>query len=163
MLVRDATRDDLPAIVEIYNHAIVHTVATFDLEPYTVEQRQEWFAQFDAQHPLLVCERAASTSVLGFACYTPFRTKAAYAYSKETTIYTHVDARRQGVGRALYEALFTRARDNGVRVLVAVLGGDNPASVALHEACGFERTGRLRGVGRKHEQWVDTHYFQKTL
>ena len=163
MHVRDATRDDLPAIVAIYNHAIEHTVATFDLEPFTVEERVPWLAQFDAEHPLLVCTRAEDGEVLGFAYYLPFRPKAAYGQTKETTVYTHPDARRQGVARRLYQALFERARANGVRVLVAVLGGENPASRALHEQLGFVHTGQLRGVGRKHGQWVDTHYFQKTL
>jgi L-amino acid N-acyltransferase len=161
MHVRDATRADLPAIVAIYNHAIETTVATFDLTPFTVEQRGEWFAQFDSAHPLLVCER--DREILGFAYYLPFRTKAAYDGTKETTVYTHHAHRRSGVADRLYVELIERARRGGVHALVAVLGGDNPASSALHLKHGFVPSGHLRQVGRKFAAWVDTYDFEKLL
>jgi len=161
MLVRDAVRTDLPAIVDIYNHAIATTLATFDLEPFTVEQRVAWFAQFGAEHPLLVCEQAGA--VLGFAYYLPYREKAAYDATKETTIYTHHEARRRGVADRLYGALIERARRAGVHALIAVLGGDNPESRALHLKHGFVPVGHLHAVGRKFDAWVDTYYFEKLL
>src|SRR5687768_994980 len=135
MLVRDATRADLPAIVDIYNQAIATTVATFDLEPFTVEQRVDWFMQFGVEHPLLVCEDQGA--VLGFAYYLPYRSKAAYDATKETTIYTHDRARRRGVADRLYGALIERARRAGVHALIAVLGGENSESRALHLKHGF--------------------------
>lgn len=161
MLVRDATRADLPAIVDIYNHEILTTAATFDLEPFTVEQRVDWFMQFGGEHPLLVCDHGGA--VLGFAYYLPYRSKAAYDATKETTIYTHHRARRRGVGDRLYGELIERARRAGVHALIAVLGGDNPESRALHLKHGFAPVGHLRGVGRKFDAWVDTHYFEKLL
>ncbi len=161
MLVRDATRADLPAIVDIYNHAIATTVATFDLKPFTVEQRAAWFAQFGGQHPLLVCEHEAA--IAGFAYYLPYRDKAAYDATKETTIYTHHDARRRGVADRLYGELIERARRAGVHALIAVLGGDNPESRALHLKHGFVPVGHLHAVGRKFGAWVDTYYFEKLL
>ena len=108
MLVRDAKPSDLPAIVAIYNHAIETTVATFDLATFTVEARRDWFAQFGAEHPLIVCEGDAGT-VLGYAYYLPYRSRAAYDATKETTIYTHEAARRRGVATSLYAELM-RAR-----------------------------------------------------
>jgi phosphinothricin acetyltransferase len=161
MRVRNATIDDLPAIVDIYNHAIETSVATFDLEPYAVAERREWFAQFGAEHPLLVCEDAGE--VHGFAYYTPYRTKAAYNATKETTIYTHSAARRRGVATRLYTELIARARASGVHALIAVLGGENPESAALHRKMGFVQIGHLREVGRKFGAWVDTYYFQLML
>jgi phosphinothricin acetyltransferase len=161
MLVRDATHADLPAIVDIYNQAIATTVATFDLEPFTVEQRVDWFMQFGAEHPLLVCEDHGA--VLGFAYYLPYRSKAAYDATKETTIYTHHAARRRGVADRLYSALIERARRAGVHALIAVLGGENPESRALHLKHGFAQVGHLRAVGRKFDAWVDTYYFEKLL
>ena len=166
MRVRDATVDDRHAIVAIYNHAIEHTLATFDLEPFSIGAREAWFEQFGEQHPqhpLLVCERVGDREVLGYAYYLPFRPKAAYVHTKEISVYTHPSARRQGVARLLYQVLFKRARAAGVHTLIAVLGGDNPASKALHESLGFAFCGSLPEVGRKHGQWVDTHYFQKAL
>jgi L-amino acid N-acyltransferase len=161
MLVRDATRADLPAIVEIYNHAITTTVATFDLEPFTVEQRLPWFAQFGAEHPLLVCEDQGA--VIGFAYYLPYRDKPAYAATKETTLYTHREARRRGAGDRLYDELIDRARQAGVHALIAVLGGDNAASRGLHLKHGFVPVGHLRAVGYKFGAFVDTYYFEKLL
>jgi len=159
--IRRATEADLPAIVRIYNQAIVSSVATFDLEPYAVEARREWFDQFGDEHPMFVAE--AEGNVVGFAYYLPYRAKAAYARTKETTIYVDTGFHRRGVGRALYEALIEHARRGGVHVLMAVLGGRNPASEALHRALGFEQVGHYREVGRKFGGWVDTYTFQKIL
>lgn len=161
MLVRDATRADLPAIVDIYNQAIATTVATFDVEPFTVQERLAWFARFGAEHPLLVCEEAGA--VLGFAYYLPYRDKPAYAATKETTVYTDHRARRRGVADRLYGELIARARRAGLHALIAVLGGDNPESRALHLKHGFTPAGHLRQVGRKFGAWVDTYYFEKLL
>ena len=161
MIVRPATPADLAKIVEIYNQAVTTSVATFDLEPTTVEARAGWFSQFDRENPLLVAE--IDDEVAGFAYYLPYRTRPGYSTTKETTIY--VDRKRQvsGVGSALYTALIEHARVHGVHVLLAVLGGDNPASVALHRKFGFVEVGRLREVGRKFGQWVDTAYYQLML
>jgi phosphinothricin acetyltransferase len=162
MHVRAATIADLPAIVEIFNHAIETSVAVFELSPYGIEERTSWLAQFGDEHPLLVCDEGDG-SVLGFAYYLPFRTKAAYATTKEITVYTRESARRRGVADRLYEALIELARTHGVHVLVAVLGGENPESEALHEKHGFVRVGHLREVGFKLGAWVDTYYYEKIL
>ena len=159
--VRDATRADLPRITAIYNHAIEQTVATFDLTPLDEPQRERWFAQFDAHHPLLVAE--SESHVLGFAYFLPYRARSGYARTKEMTVYVDFDARRQGIARALYAALIDRARSNDVHVLMAVLGGENAASVALHRSLGFVEVGHYREVGYKFGEWVDTHTFQLIL
>lgn len=161
MMIRPATLDDLPAIVRIYNHAIETSVATFDLEPYTVEQRREWFAQFGAEHPLLVADDGGET--IGFAYYLPYRSKPGYATTKETTVYVDSGHHRAGVGSALYGRLIEIARERGVHALVAVLGGQNHASEALHRKFGFEMEGRFPELGRKFGRWVDIYNFVKIL
>jgi len=158
MRIRDATTTDLPAIVAIYNDAIRTTVATFDLEPVTCEQRTPWLAQFGREHPLYVAE-GVDGALLGFAYYLPYRTRAGYAASKETTVYVAREARRRGVATRLYEGLIAHARAEGVHALVAVLGGDNPESRGLHEKLGFAHAGHLREIGRKFGRWVDTDYY----
>lgn len=164
MQIRDAVPGDVQAITDIFNYEVAHSAAIFDVEPFELVERQAWFAQFGREQPCLVCVDAEDGDrVLGFAYYTALRAKAAYAFSKELTVYIHHDARRRGIGSALYTKLIERARLQGVHVLVAVLGGDNPGSVALHEKFGFVRAGHLREVGRKFDQWVDTHYFTKLL
>lgn len=148
--------------MRIYNHAVATTTATFDLEPQTVASRTAWFARFDDANPLLVCE-LDDASIAGFAGYTPYRDRPAYAATKETTIYVDARHARGGVATALYRELIAHARANGVHVLVAVLGGSNPASEALHRKLGFQMVGRLREVGRKFDAWVDTWFWQLTL
>ena len=159
--VRLATLEDLSNIAEIYNHAVQHGVATFDVDPVSLDDRRTWFAQFDAAHPLFVCD--ISTAVVGYAYYLPFRQKAAYARTKECTVYVGPDSQRRGIGSALYTALVAHARTNGVHSLIGVLGGDNPGSLALHRRFGFEEVGHLREVGFKFGRFVDTYYFQKLL
>ena len=159
--IRAATRGDLEAIVRIYNYAVLNTVATFDLEPFTFEERLAWFSQFDAAHPLLVCELDAA--VRGFGYYLPYRQKPAYAHTKELTVYVDPNAHRGGIGTALYERLIEAAREAGVHVLLGVLGGENPASRALHMKFGFEEVAHLPAVGRKFDAWVDTTFFLKIL
>ena len=158
---RRATPDDLAAIVRTYNHAVETSTATFDLEPVTVEEQRSWMDRFDDEHPMLVCE--LDGSIVGYAYYVPYRSKPGYARTKELTVYVAPEARRRGVARILYEALIEHARSRGVHVLVAVLGGENPASRALHEKLGFEPVGTLREVGHKFGGYLDTHFFQKIL
>jgi L-amino acid N-acyltransferase YncA len=162
MHVRAATAADLPAIVEIFNRAIETSVAIFELSPYRLEERAAWFTQFGDDHPLLVHDEGDG-DVDGFAYYLPFRAKAAYARTKEITVYTRERARRRGVASRLYEALIGLARTNGVHVLVAVLGGKNPASEALHQKHGFALVGQLHEVGFKLGSWIDTYYYEKLL
>ena len=85
------------------------------------------------------------------------------ASSKESTIYVDSELHRQGVASALYAELLRLARKNGVHAMIAVLGDDNPASVALHRKFGFRFVGRLKEVGRKFDRWVDTQYFELLL
>jgi L-amino acid N-acyltransferase len=160
-VVRTAEPRDLEAIVAIYNYAVRETTATFDTEPVMVADRGDWFAQFGREHPLLVADTGGS--VAGFAYYLPYRTRPAYRTSKESTVYVEPERHRQGIASALYTELFARARANGVHAMIAVLGGDNPASAALHLKFGFRLVGRLEEVGRKFDRWVDTQYFQLLL
>lgn len=160
-MVRDASPEDRPAIVAIYNEAIERSTATFDLEPVTVEQRQDWFSQFGEGWPLLVCEREGE--IAGYAYYVPYRTKPAYSRTVEVTVYVHAAHRQEGVGRALYRELIDRARARSIHVLVAVIADRNAASEALHRAFGFVAVGRLREVGWKFGRWVDTDFWQLTL
>ncbi len=163
MKVRSATIDDLPSIVMIYNYAIVEGVATFDTELFTIEERMDWFHRFDAEgFPLLVCV-ADDGDIAGYAYYLPYRSKPAYDTTREVTIYVDTDYHRMGVGSLLYAVLIDRARADGVHSLIAVLGGENAASRALHEKFGFTFVGHYREVGRKFGKWVDTFSYQKIL
>jgi phosphinothricin acetyltransferase len=159
--IRDATPADLPDILRITNDVIETSVATFDLKPFTLEEHQAWLDQFGEEHPLLVAE--VKGTVRGFAYLLPYRLKPAYSRTKETSVYVEADSQRSGIGTALAEALIARARAAGVHALIAVLGGRNEASEALHRKLGFKMAGHLREVGYKFERWVDIYLYQKIL
>jgi len=159
--IRPATEADLAAINDIYNHYIRETAITFDIEPWTIEERRAWFAKFapTGRHQLFVAE--ASAAVVGFACAGQFRTKAAYDTTVETTIYCAPDAAGRGIGRALYARLFESLRDQDVHACVAGITLPNEPSCALHESFGFRRIGVLREVGFKFGRYWDVAWYER--
>ncbi|MBW2372630.1 MAG: N-acetyltransferase [Deltaproteobacteria bacterium] len=161
--LRPARVRDLDAIDAIYDHYVTQTPVTFDVEPAAPAARHAWFEQFDAQgrHRLLVAEREGR--VLGWACSHPFRPKAAYATSVETTIYLDRDATGQGLGSALYGALFTALADEGVHRAYAGITLPNAASEALHRRFGFQPLGTFREVGFKLGRFWDVCWYEKEL
>jgi len=161
--VRVATLDDLAQIVAIYNHYIVHTPITFDLDSVSVDERRGWFAQFAAtgRHRLLVADRAGT--VLGYAGSHQFRTKAAYDTTVETTVYCAPDAVGLGIGTVLYGALIDAIVSEDVHSLLAAITLPNEASVALHERFGFSLAGVTHAVGRKFDRYWDVGWYQRLL
>jgi phosphinothricin acetyltransferase len=161
-IVRAARPEDLSSILSIYNHAIEQDTAVFDERPYTIEQLQAWFqAKQDAAMPVVVAE--LGRAVVGFATYGQFRPWSGYKHSLEHSLYVAEASRRRGAGRALLAELIVRAQAQGAHVMVAGLSADNAASVALHEAFGFERVGLMREVGRKFDRWLDLLLLQRRL
>ncbi len=161
--VRTAERTDLPRLTEIYNHYIIHTPITFDVEPYTTERRAAWFDQFAStgRHRLLVAETGGR--VVGYAGTTRFRPKAAYETTVETTIYCCHETVGQGVGAVLYQALFEAIADQDVHRIVAGYTLPNPASAALHQRFGFQRIGIFSSVGRKFGRFWDVAWNERPV
>jgi L-amino acid N-acyltransferase YncA len=112
-------------------------------------------------HAWLVAE--AEGQVVGFAYGCPHRSRAAYRWSADVSVYVAAGHRREGHGRRLYEALFERLRERGFRVLCAGVTLPNEASVALHEGLGFEPVGVYRGIGWKFGAWRDVGWWQLDL
>lgn len=161
--IRPATEDDVPALTALYNQYIETTAITFDLEPWTVEKRREWFKQFaeTGRHQLLVAD--ADGEVEGYACSTKFRPKAAYDTTVETTIYVKQAAHRKGMGRALYAGLFHRLEPEDVHRAIAIITLPNPASIGFHESFSFYHKGTLDEVGRKFGKYWDVSWYEKML
>jgi phosphinothricin acetyltransferase len=161
--IRPATRDDLPRLTEIYNHYIVHTPVTFDLEPYTVERRVAWFEQFGlrGRYRLLVAEEDGT--VLGYAGTTRFRVKPAYDTTVETTIYCSPEAVGQNIGSKLYAALFEVLAAENINRIVAGYTLPNPASAKLHEYFGFKPVGVFSQVGFKFGRYWDVQWTERPL
>jgi L-amino acid N-acyltransferase len=162
MRVRPAKADDLPALLEIYNDAVVNTTASWDLVPWTPAEHAEWYATKAAhRHPILVA--VEDGEVLGYAAYGPFRSKAGYAATMEHSVYVRPSSQGRGIGRTLLVAVIEAARANGVHALIGGLSADNDVSMRLHASLGFVEVGRLPEVGRKFDVWLDLVLLQLIL
>jgi phosphinothricin acetyltransferase len=161
IFVRPAIRGDLARLTEIYNHYVIHTPITFDVEPYTVEGRETWFAQFAerGRYRLVVAEE--NGLVLGYAGTMRFRPKAAYETTVETTIYCAQEATGKGIGALLYSALFEALKDEDVHRIVGGYTLPNPASAALHQRFGFKPIGIFTQVGRKFGRYWDVSWNER--
>lgn len=160
--VRSAINGDAEAIATIYAHHVLNGTATYEVVPPTEADTVEKIRMMSERGwPFLVaCD--GSTAV-GYAYATQFRDRPAYAYACENSIYVAHDRRGGGIGKLLLRALLAAAQAYGFRQMVAVIGGGEPASVALHGSCGFEHVGRLTGMGWKAGRWLDTVYMQIAL
>lgn len=161
MHIRTAERGDLVRMTEIYNHYVLNTPVTFDVEAYSVELREVWFAQFAAtgRYRLLVAEQDGI--VMGYAGTTRFRPKAAYDTTVETTIYCAPDALGKGIGRQLYAELFERLRGEDIHRLIAVHVLPNAATEALHRRFGFKLVGVFSESGRKFGKYWDVCWMER--
>ena len=162
LCVRPAVRDDLARLTEIYNHYVVNTPITFDIETYTVERRESWFNQFSerGRHRLMVAEE--NGLVLGYAGTMGFRPKAAYDTTVELTIYCAHEAIGKRVGSRLYSALFEALKNDDINRYVAGYTLPNAASAALHERFGFQPVGIYTEVGRKFGRYWDVAWMERT-
>jgi phosphinothricin acetyltransferase len=161
VIVRHGTRADLTAINEIYNHYVRETTVTFDLEDWDMARREAWFAAFamTGRHQLVVAEEDGN--VTGFACSRPYYPKAAYDTTVETTIVLAPGLQRRGLGRRLYECLFSLLAGKDVHRYVAAITATNVESIAFHEAMGFTRLGTFHEVGRKFGRYWDVAWYER--
>jgi phosphinothricin acetyltransferase len=161
--IRAATKSDLPRLTEIYNHYVINTPVTFDIEPYTIERRTAWFEQFGSsgRYRLLVAEN--DSGILGYAGTTRFRPKAAYDTTVETTIYCAPDSANKGAGSKLYAALFETLAGEDIHRIVAGYVLPNPASAALHSRFGFKPVGVFSENGRKFGRFWDVVWLERPL
>lgn len=163
VFIRPARRSDLPRLTEIYNHYVIHTPVTFDLEPYTVERRAAWFEQFapTGRYRLMVAEVAGQ--VEGYAGTTRFRVKPAYDTTVETTVYASAEVIGKGVGRQLYAALFEAIARENINRIVGGYTLPNPGSAKLHEEFGFKNVGVFSQVGFKFGRYWDVQWTERPL
>ncbi|WP_330317591.1 GNAT family N-acetyltransferase [Streptomyces platensis] len=189
--VRAGAEADLPALTDLYNHYIRETSITFDLEPFTPDQRRPWLLSHpqDGPHRLLVAQEATERmknphngpahgpstgaappepghpagALLGYATSSAFRPKAAYAPSVEVTVYCAPHAAGRGIGTLLYKALFEALADEDVHRAYAGITQPNEASTRLHTRFGFRHIGTYTEVGRKFDRYWDVAWYQKDL
>jgi phosphinothricin acetyltransferase len=160
--IRQAEPRDYQSILDIYNHYIVHSHVTFDVEPITLDDRSQWFAMFgpSGRYQMFIAELE---TVVGYACSTPFRPKEAYATSVETTVYVDPAHTSKGIGHRVYASLLDRLQDEDLHRAYAVIALPNPPSVRLHEQLGFHQVARLDQAGRKFGHYWDISWYEKSL
>lgn len=157
--IRPARESDAQAVAAIYAWHVANGTATFDTLAPDAAAWAEKIADYAVRgFPFLVAEWGGA--VMAYAYAARFRDRAAYAHTCEDSIYVAHDARGGGIGSALLPALIDAARSAGFEQMIAVIGGGEPASVALHAKCGFVHAGRMRNVGRKFGRLLDTVYMQ---
>ncbi len=161
--IRHGRLEDLPGILEIYNHYVLNSAATFDLEPFGLEARIPWMEQFGQEGRFQMFVAVHAGQVLGYAYSGSFRERKAYDTSVEATVYLAPDAVGLGLGRALYDALLPRLQAFGLHRVIAGITLPNPGSIALHEACGFEHVGTMSEVGSKMGRYWDVGWWEKRL
>lgn len=160
-MIRHCTTDDAEQICRIYNHYVRETVITFEEAPVSEADMRQRITDVTARLPWLVWQQ--DDVVLGYAYATPWKLRAAYRHSVESTIYLAPDIKRQGIGTKLYEALIAELKQRNVHSVVGGAALPNPGSVALHEKLGFIKVAQFREIGRKQDRWVDVAYWQLTL
>jgi phosphinothricin acetyltransferase len=159
--VRAATEADVAGIAAIYDEQVATGISTFDLEPPPASY---WLHRLTGDEPgdhFLVADDGGV--VAGFAYSGSYRPRPGYRLTRETSVYLDPAFRGRGLGRRLYDDLLPRVRADGMHVAVALVALPNPASVALHESCGFEHLGTMCEVGRKFDRWIDTAWYQLTF
>ena len=160
-MLRHCTSTDAAQICDIYNYYVRETVVTFEESPVLDVEMARRIADITPGLPWLVWE--VDGGILGYAYATPWKVRAAYRHSVESSIYLTQRATGRGLGSRLYTALIADLRQRGVHCVIGGAALPNPGSVALHEKLGFSKVAEFREVGFKFGRWVDVAYWELVL
>jgi len=160
-MIRIATEADVPAILEIYAPYVTDTTITFEYDVPTMEEFLERFRRITTDFPWLVWEEHGEILGYAYAC-RPFE-RAAYSWCAEPSIYLKSSVRRQGIGRKLYRALEELLKLQGYRILLALITGENSASLHFHEHLGYHFAGELKACGYKFGRWLSVFWMEKQM
>ena len=161
MLIRDATAPDAAACAAIYAPYVRNTAITFELDEPDAAMFAKRIVTAQQRYSWLVAEQ--DSGVVGYAYGGEYKSRAAYRWSCEVSVYVEIGQRRSGASRALYEALFPRLAARGYRTAVAGMTLPNEASSGLHHAMGFKTVGTYRAIGWKQGRWHDVAWAQRPL
>ncbi|MCH9656874.1 MAG: GNAT family N-acetyltransferase [Planctomycetes bacterium] len=160
-MIRDVREEDAEAICEIYNYYITNSVITFEETSVAVAEMQSRIQDLSAALPWLVYEEQGI--IQGYAYASMWKSRCAYQFSAEVTVYLSHKATGNGLGTELYQALIERLRGLSFHSIIGGVALPNPASVALHEKLGFEKVAHFKEVGRKMNRWIDVGYWELIL
>lgn len=154
LTIRRVARADARAIAALYNHYVSETTVSFETDPVSEAEMGRRIAEISAAHPYFVCEEAGR--LLGWCCAHPWKERAAYRHTWETTIYLADEARGRGLGEALMRRLIAECRAGGeCHALIACVTTENEASCRFHRRLGFREVSAFKQVGRKFGRWLD--------
>lgn len=160
--VRGATPEDIPRIVEIYNHEVTHGRSNYETRRHSINERLQWLeALLASQYPVLCATRGGR--VVGFAALTPFHPLTGYRHTVTGSLYVDVAHRRSGVGASLSSALLSVARAKGFHTIIAGVNAENRACIELLRTVGFRRVGYFREIGQRNGDWQDDICLQVIL
>ena len=159
--IRDVLPADAEAICAIYNHHVRETIVTFEEVDISAEEMRGRIASITANLPWLIAEEAGE--VAGYAYAGRFFDRTGYRYCALSTIYLHDHVQRRGIGYSLYAELLRRLREKSMHSAVGIIALPNPASIAVHEKCGFKKVGHIPEAGFKFGRWIDVGYWQCLL
>jgi L-amino acid N-acyltransferase YncA len=158
LTIRKATLADLPAITDIYNEAILNTVATFDTTPKTLDEQKAWFEKHGPKYPVLVAVEAKI--IIGWASLSQWSDRCAYVDTAEISLYIKEGERGKGLGRQLSGAVLEAGKKAGLHTVIARMAEGNDASLHLAESLGFRPIGVMQEVGRKFGKLLDVQLMQ---
>jgi phosphinothricin acetyltransferase len=160
-MIRPVTTADAPALAAIYNHYVLNTIVTFEEEPITLAESKWRIEEVTATNPWLAA--VEDGRILGYAYANKWKSRCAYRYAVESTVYLDKDATGRGLGTQLYTALLAELKKRGLHGVIGGIALPNAASVALHEKLGFKKIGQFKEVGWKFEKWIDVGYWELIL
>lgn len=163
IVLRDATLNDLPALLDLHNYAVRHLAAIWTEHEETLEERRAWFEGRVGNGLPVIVALDENEELLGYASYGPYRPKEGYRLTVEHSVYVFEKAQGQGVGRALMQEIIDIARDKGYHAMVAGVEAKNAPSISLHERFGFKSIGIMPEVGQKHGRWLDLNLMMLLL
>lgn len=161
-IIRNAIFEDIPAILEIVNHAIIHTTSNYNYEVQSIEVQTKWFKEKVLKNfPIIVA--VIENQVVGFGTYGTFREKIGYQFTVEHSVYVADSFIGKGIGRLLLAKLIELAKNQKLHVMIGAIDAENLASIAFHEKFGFETVGNIRQTAFKFDRWLDLVLMQLIL
>ena len=158
-MIRQATKEDVPEILEIFNDNILNSTAIYMYKEQTLEERLRWFEQKQVSgEPLFVFD--SNGEVAGYATYGSFRAYPAFQYTVEHSVYVHKNHYKKGIASKLMHSLIEEAKVNDVKTMIGCIDKENTASIKIHEKLGFTYSGTIRNAGYKFGKWLDLVLYQ---
>lgn len=162
MIIRKAEEKDISGILEIFNEALVNTTAVYSYKPATYEEQVQWYHhKLEDSFPVFV--GLVDDQIVAYASYGSFRSRPAYKYTIESSVYVDHRHRNHGYGKQLLLKLIEQAELEGYATMIAGIDSSNEPSIGLHKTCGFLHVGTIKKAGYKFGRWLDLSFYQLEL